>query len=186
MRGPVLQTESEDTLIENTWVVLIVIAICSYLAVKAWVNARRAEREAFYRSETLKKFAEMQGTVSEPVLQVLREALKQKDEPPSSINYDYNREREAFYKSETVKKIAELGGGGAAALEYLREDEKKTSQRRKQALRLGGMITAASGIALMVFLAAAVRGGEVYLAGLIPTLVGIVLVLSSFDYTSKD
>jgi hypothetical protein len=120
------------------------------------------------------------------VLQVLREALKQKDEPPSSINYDYNREREAFYRSETVKKIAEIGGGPAAAMEYLREDEKKAVQRRKQAIRLGGMITAASGIALMVFLAAAVRGGEVYLAGLVPTFVGIVLVLSSFNYISKD
>ena len=171
---------------ENTWIVLIVIAICSYLAVKAWVNARRAEREAFYRSETLKKFAEMQGTISEPVLQILREAVKQKDEPPSSINYDYNREREAFYRSETARKIAELGGGPAAALEYLREDEKKTAERRRQAIRLGGWITAASGIALMVFLAAAIRGGEVYLAGLVPTFVGIVLVLSSFTYGAKD
>jgi hypothetical protein len=53
--------EREDILIENTWIVLIVIAVCSYLAVKAWVNARRAEREALYRSETLKKLAEMQG-----------------------------------------------------------------------------------------------------------------------------
>ena len=171
---------------EDTWIVLIVVAICSYLSVKAWVNARRAEREAFYRSETLKKFAEMQGTISEPVLQVLREAVRQKEEPPSSVNYDYNREREAFYRSETIKKIAELGGGPAAAMEYLREDEKKTSQRRKQAIRLGGMITAASGIALMAFLAAVVKGPEVYLAGLIPTFVGIVLVLSSFNYTSKD
>jgi len=116
----------------------------------------------------------------------LREAVKQKDEPPSSINYDYNREREAFYRSETVKKLAEMGGGPAAAMEYLREDEKKTSQRRKQAVRLGGMITAASGIALMVFLAAVVKDREVYLAGLIPTFVGIVLVLSSFTYASKD
>jgi len=182
----VLQNESEDALSENTWIVLIVIAICSYLSVKAWVNAKRAEREAFYRSETLKKFAEMQGTISEPVLQVLREAVKQKDEPPSSINYDYNREREAFYRSETVKKLAEMGGGPAAAMEYLREDEKKTSHRRKQAVRLGGMITAASGIALMVFLAAVVKDREVYLAGLIPTFVGIVLVLSSFTYASKD
>jgi hypothetical protein len=173
-------------LIENVWIVLIVVAICSYLAVKVWVNARRAEREAFYRSETLKKFAEMQGTISEPAMQVLREAVRQKDEPPSSVNYDYNREREAFYRSETVKKIAEMGGGPAAALEYLREDEKKSAQRRKQALRLGGMITAASGIALMLFLAAVVKGGEVYLAGLIPAFVGIVLVLSTFNFASKD
>jgi hypothetical protein len=173
-------------LIENVWIVLIVVAICSYLAVKVWVNARRAEREAFYRSETLKKFAEMQGTISEPAMQVLREAVRQKDEPPSSVNYDYNREREAFYRSETVKKIAEMGGGPAAALEYLREDEKKSARRHMHAIRLGGMITAASGIALMVFLAAVVKGVEVYLAGLIPILVGTVLVISSFNFGSKD
>ena len=164
---------------ENSWVVLIVIAICSYLAVKAWVNARRAEREAFYRSETLKKFAEMQGTISEPVLEVLKEALKQKDEPPSSINYDYNREREAFYRSETVKKLAELGGGAAAALEYLREDEKKTALRRTRGLRLGGMITTASGVALTIFLYVVVTGPAVYLAGLVPILVGVSLIIAS-------
>ena len=166
-------------MIENTWIVLVVIAVCSYLAVKAWVNARRAEREAFYRSETLKKFAEMQGTISEPVLQVLREAVRQKEEPPSSINYDYNREREAFYRSETVKKIAEMGSGPAAALEYLREDEKKSALRRSRAILLGGMITAASGIALMVFLVVIIKNQEVYLAGLIPTLVGAALIAYS-------
>jgi hypothetical protein len=40
--------------------------------------------------------------------------------------------------------------------------------------------------ALMLFLAAVVKGGEVYLAGLIPTFVGIVLVLSTFNFASKD
>jgi hypothetical protein len=172
-------------LIENTWIVLVVIAVCSYLAVKAWVNARRAEREAFYRSETLKKFAEMQGTISEPVLQVLREAVRQKEEPPSSINYDYNREREAFYRSETVKKIAEMGSG-PAALEYLREDEKKSALRRSRAILLGGMITAASGIALMVFLVVIIKNQEVYLAGLIPTLVGAALIAYSLISAPGD
>jgi hypothetical protein len=38
----------------------------------------------------------------------------------------------------------------------------------------------------MLFLAAVVKGGEVYLAGLIPTFVGIVLVLSTFNFASKD
>jgi uncharacterized membrane protein (GlpM family) len=54
------------------------------------------------------------------------------------------------------------------------------------AIRLGGMITAASGIALMVFLAAVVKGGEVYLAGLIPASVGIVLVIYSITSASRD
>jgi hypothetical protein len=161
---------------ESIWVVLVVVAICSYLAVKAWVNARLAEREAFYRSETLKKFAEMQGTIPESVLRVLQDAVKQKDVAPNSMNYNYNREREAYYRSETVKKIAETGGA-SAALEYLREDEKKAAQRRREGLKLGGAITAASGIALTVFLGVVVKGGPVYLAGLIPTLAGIAMVV---------
>ena len=174
-------------MIENTWIVLIVIAVCSYLAVKAWVNARRSEREALYRSETLKKFAEMQGTISEPVLQVLREAVKQKEDPPGSfINYDYNREREAFYRSETVKKISEMEGGPAAALQYLRDDEKKAALRRSRAILLGGMITTASGIGVMAFLVVIIKGQDAYLAGLIPTLVGLALIAYSFISAPGD
>ena len=165
---------------ENIWIVLIVVAICSYLAVKAWVNARRAEREAFYRSESLKKMAEMHGTIPESVLEILREAVKQKEQPPSSLNYDYNREREAYYRSEMVKKIADTGGW-AAAQEFLREDEKKVALRRKQAFKLGGVITLAAGMGFMIFLRAIEKGGEpVYLIGLMPVLVGIVMVAYAF------
>ena len=170
---------------ESAWFVLTVVAICSYLAVKAWVNARQAEREAFYRSETLKKFAEMQGTVPESVLQILHEAVKQKEPPPNSLNYNYNREREAYYRSETVKKIAETGGADAA-LEYLREDEKKTAQRQREGLKLGGAITAASGIALTIFLGVVVKGGPVYLAGLIPTLAGLVMVVFAVTAAPRE
>jgi hypothetical protein len=102
------------------------------------------------------------------------------------MNYDYNREREAFYRSETVKKIAELEGGPAAAMEYLREDEKKSARRRARAILLGGMITAASGIALMVFLVVIVKDQEVYLAGLIPVLVGAALIAYSFISAPGD
>lgn len=174
-------------MIENAWIVLVVITICSYLAVKVWVNARRAEREALYRSETLKKVVEMQGTIPEPVMQVLHEAMKPKHEPPpTSMNYDYNREREAYYKNETLKKIAEMSGGAAAALEYLREDEKKTAGRRSQAIKLGGMVTAAAGIGSMILLRAIVPYQPVYLAGLIPTFVGLVLVTYAFTSTPRD
>jgi hypothetical protein len=116
----------------------------------------------------------------------LREAVKQKDEPPSSINYDYNREREAFYRSETVKKISEMEGGPAAALQYLREDEKKSALRRSRAILLGGMITTASGVGLMAFLVVIIKGQDAYLAGLIPTLVGAALIAYSFISAPGD
>src|SRR5678815_4981676 len=67
---------------------LIVVVVCSYLSVKAWIDARRMEREAFYRTEALKKIAELQENVSEPELEALRHAVEQSDHP--RFRYDYN------------------------------------------------------------------------------------------------
>jgi len=46
------------------------VALFSFIAVASWSDNRRRERESFYRSETLKKFAEMQ---SPEAIAVLRE-----------------------------------------------------------------------------------------------------------------
>jgi hypothetical protein len=164
----------------DVFVLLIVVAICSYFSVKVWVNAQQAEREAYYRSEAIKKIAEFQGTVPEPVLEVLREALVPKPPPPNAINYDYNREREAFYRSETAKKIAESAGGGAAAIEFLRQEERKLLRRRVEGFQLGGAITLATGIALMIFMRSAPSTREFYLTGLMPAFIGLSLLIYTF------
>jgi len=164
----------------DVFILLIVVAICSYFSVKVWVNAQQTEREAYYRSEAIKKIAEFQGTVPEPVLEVLREALVPKPPPPSSINYDYNREREAFYRSETAKKIAESAGGGAAALEFLRQEERKLLRRRIEAFQLGGAITLATGIGLLIFMRSAAPTREFYLTGLMPAFIGLALLIYTF------
>jgi hypothetical protein len=93
------------------------------------------------------------------------------------------REREAFYRSETLKKIAESQApGAAAALEYLREEEeKKNAPANPERLKLGGLVAMAVGVALMVLLRALEQDDPVYLAGLIPLLVGIVLFSYSFS-----
>lgn len=51
------------------------IALFSFVAVASWSDARRREREAYYRSETLKKIAETQGsgTGAGSALEFLRE-----------------------------------------------------------------------------------------------------------------
>jgi uncharacterized membrane protein (GlpM family) len=49
------------------------IAVFSFLAVASWTNARRKEREAYYKSETLKKLAEVQGNAAGAILELLRE-----------------------------------------------------------------------------------------------------------------
>jgi hypothetical protein len=96
------------------------------------------------------------------------------------------KERETFYKSETLKKIAESSGEGAkAAIELMREQEKSVAKRRLEGMKLGGLITAVVGIGVMALLHGLVRDEPVYLAGLIPFLVGVVLMLYGFFLAPK-
>ena len=65
------------------------------------------------------------------------------------------KEREAYYTAETLKKIAESSGEGTkSAVEYLQEQNRNARHRRLEGMILGGLITAAVGIGLMVFLQA--------------------------------
>jgi hypothetical protein len=96
------------------------------------------------------------------------------------------KEREAYYKGETIKKIAECSGEGArAAIELLREQENNVTRHRIQGLQLGGLITAAVGLGVMVLLRGLVHDEPVYLAGLIPTLVGAALLFYVFTMAPK-
>jgi hypothetical protein len=97
------------------------------------------------------------------------------------------KEREAYYKSETLKKIAENSGEGAkSALEVLREQEKNFVKRRLEGMKIGGLVTAAVGIGVMVFLRGIVRDEPVYLVGLIPLLIGVALLIYSFLFAPKE
>jgi Flp pilus assembly protein TadB len=49
------------------------IALFSFLAVSAWSDARRKEREAYYTNETLKKIAESSGEGAKAAIDMLRE-----------------------------------------------------------------------------------------------------------------
>jgi hypothetical protein len=91
------------------------------------------------------------------------------------------KEREAFYRSEVLKKVAESSGtGGTAALELMREQERVDGLHRREGQKLGGLIVAAIGIALMIFLRAIVRNEPVFLVGLIPMFVGVALLVYGF------
>ena len=88
------------------------------------------------------------------------------------------KERVAYYRSETLKKIAESSGEGAkSALELLREQEKNAAKRRFEGMKIGGLVTAAVGIGVMALLRGLVHDEPVYLVGLIPLLIGVVLML---------
>jgi hypothetical protein len=49
------------------------IAVFSWLAVASWSDARRREREAYYKSEVLKKVAETPGAGAVSALEIMRE-----------------------------------------------------------------------------------------------------------------
>jgi len=87
------------------------------------------------------------------------------------------KEREAFYKSETVRRLTESSGDGAkAAIELLREQERLGQIKKREGMKIGGVINLAVGIALMIFLHALISGEPVYLCGLIPGLIGVALL----------
>jgi hypothetical protein len=87
------------------------------------------------------------------------------------------REREAYYRSETLKKLSEMQGAGSSTLiEFVREEDKIAFRRLQEGLKLGGLVTVAVGIALMVFIRAVDRENSAYLIGLIPSLIGVALL----------
>src|SRR5208337_2744673 len=49
------------------------IALFSFLSVAAWSDARRKEREEYYRNDTLKKIAESSGEGAKAAIELLRE-----------------------------------------------------------------------------------------------------------------
>jgi hypothetical protein len=93
------------------------------------------------------------------------------------------REREAYYRGEMMKKISEMPGESRLAL--LREDERNTAWRRRENIKLGGLITSAIGAGLMIFLRASDPREPVYLVGLIPLLAGFALLTYSYVLAPK-
>jgi hypothetical protein len=162
------------------------IALFTFLSIAAWTSAQRKEREAFYKSEAIKKLAEMQGTTPEPVLQMLRETMSAWKDQPSPANMGPYQAK-VYYRAETIKKLAEMQGAGAeSVLSVLREEERVSARRTREGLKLGGFITCAVGLGLLVTLRGIVPDMPVYLVGLIPGLVGLVLLAYGYTYSPKD
>jgi hypothetical protein len=85
------------------------------------------------------------------------------------------KEREAYYRSETLKKVAE-SQAGASVLELFREEQRYADRKRREGLKIGGLLNIAVGIGLMIFLRSLVHEEPVYLVGVIPLLIGAALL----------
>ena len=87
------------------------------------------------------------------------------------------KEREAFYKAETFRRLAESSNDSAkAALDLLREQSRMETRKKREGMKLGGLINIGVGVGLMIFLRALVHDAPVYLCGLIPGLIGVALL----------
>ena len=53
--------------------IVSVICVFTFISIASWADARRKEREAYYKSETLKKIAESQGQGATTALELMRE-----------------------------------------------------------------------------------------------------------------
>ncbi len=98
------------------------------------------------------------------------------------------RERDAYYRNETVRRLTESQGAGAdAAIGLLREDDRLRVARRIESIRLGGLITVAIGIGIMVFFSFIDQDTrQVGVAiGSIPLLVGAALLLYVYVLAPK-
>ena len=91
------------------------------------------------------------------------------------------KERESYYKNDMLKKLADSQGPGAAsAVQLMREEDRITTARARWGLQIGGLVTGAVGLALMIFLGALPTAHGVFLCGLIPLLIGVALYGGSY------
>jgi hypothetical protein len=91
------------------------------------------------------------------------------------------KEREAFYRSEVLRKLIENpGASNQQVLEMLRDEENRNLIRRREGLKIGGIVTAAAGLGIAVFLMQIEPNKPIWFVGTIPLLIGGVLALYAF------
>jgi hypothetical protein len=90
------------------------------------------------------------------------------------------KEREAFYRAETLRRLAESPGEGAkAALELMQMESRQERLKKREGLKVGGLINIGVGVGLLIFLRALLGSGSgsPWLCGLIPAFVGVAMLV---------
>lgn len=86
-----------------------------------------------------------------------------------------------------LKKLADSSGEGAKqAFEFLREQKRIEARKRREGLKMGGLVTTAVGAALLVVPKGSLPKGPVLLAGLIPLFIGIAMLVYVYAMASKE
>ena len=81
--------------------------------------------------------------------------------------------------NDTYRKTYEPPGMGAEAARVLRQEERRR-QKEIEGYKRGGLITAAAGIGFGTFLYFTESLSSLYLVGLVPLMIGLVLILYGF------
>jgi Flp pilus assembly protein TadB len=88
------------------------------------------------------------------------------------------KEREAFYKAETFRRLAESSAEGAkAAIDLLREENRQKELRKREGMKIGGLINIGVGAGLVVFVRSIGGANSPYLCGLLPGLIGVAMLI---------
>ena len=86
--------------------------------------------------------------------------------------------KQALYRNELLKKIADSQGDAAdKIMEMIRQEELDIKIRRREGIKLGGLITAAAGLGAMALLFMLVPAQPVWIAGVVPLLIGLALFI---------
>ena len=73
-----------------------------------------------------------------------------------------------------------------AVVEFLREQDRISQIRKREGLKLGGLVAAAIGLGLMIFFRGMTDNRAVSLIGLIPLFVGIAILIYTYLLAPKS
>jgi hypothetical protein len=59
---------------------VLMVSVFSFVSIAVWTEARRKEREAYYKADSLRRIAEMPGEAAVQVIQLLREEEQARQE----------------------------------------------------------------------------------------------------------
>lgn len=96
------------------------------------------------------------------------------------------KERESYYKNDMLKKLAESSGAGAtAAMELMREEDRLQVVRKRQDMKVGGMVVFGTGIGVLAFLYMLLPHQPIYMVGVLLMMVGASLYGGSYLLTAS-